>query len=327
MIYIDFNNYLRASYSFAVEEYIMQNHQQFPDEYFLFWTTTPTLMLGRYQNTLDEINQDYVAEHNIDVVRRNSGGGTIYTDNSCWQYTFITWREQGKVKEFRDFTAPVVAALRQLGVNAEFSGRNDLMLENKKFSGTAQYSMGDRFLHHGAILFDTDLHSLTAALKVNNDKLQRKGVASISDYVTNIKPYLSEQMNSTEFKNAMLDLLGNSMKRITLSDNALVAIAQIEQSKFRTKQWNYGQSPGYNISNKQQFGGGKVEAKLLVIDDIIRECVLYGDFFLDGDITEIERALVGVKYDYANVYACLRGIPSANSIYRIPLDALINCIV
>jgi lipoate-protein ligase A len=200
MKYIEFDNQLKASYSFALEEYLM-SQSKFLDEYFMFWRTSPTLMIGRFQNTIEEINVEFAKENGTKVVRRNSGGGAIYTDENCWQFSFITWKEFGKVKNFCYFARPVIAALKELGVNVVFSGRNDLLLNDKKISGNAQFNIGNRFLHHGTILFDVNVDNMIKSLVVGDEKIISKGIKSVRERVTNIKQSLYDSnITSEEFR-------------------------------------------------------------------------------------------------------------------------------
>lgn len=327
MKFIDFKNHLRASYSFAVEEYIMKN-AKFDDEYFLFWRTNPCLMIGRFQNTLEEINKEFARENHIEITRRNSGGGTVYTDPECWQFSFITFKKDGKAKDFKEFTTPVIDALKKLGANAEFNNRNDLNIDSKKFSGNAQYSTDNRFLHHGTLLFDTNLDNLVLSLKVNDEKILSKGIKSVRDRVTNLKPHLQKpQMNSIEFRNEMIQLLKGDMETIYLSEQDLKEISNIENSKFNTWEWNYGASPEFNLSKSQRFEGGKLEIQLLVKNGIIRDCKIFGDFFCSGNINEICDSVIGCKYQKNEIENKLLKTNAANMLYKISFNELLSCFV
>ena len=302
MKYIKLDNQLRASYSFALEEYIM-TQPKFKDEYFIFWRTLPTLMIGRFQNTIEEINTKFVEENKINVIRRNSGGGTIYTDENGWQFSFITWKENGRGKDFRSFTIPIMDALKELGLNATFSGRNDLMLENKKFSGCAQFSTGNRYLHHGTILFDTNIENMVKGLLVADDKIISKGIKSVKERVTNIKSALYHpNISSEEFKEKMISIIAKKMKVINISDeDDLIAIKKIEEKKFLDWNWNYGKSPDFNITKTTQTAGGKFVVNLNVKNGIITDCKLNGDFFFMGDIIDFEKNLIGCVYEKSAV--------------------------
>jgi lipoate-protein ligase A len=326
MKYIEFDNQLKASYSFGLEEYIM-TQPKFKDEYFIFWRTLPTLMIGRFQNTIEEINAKYAEENKINVIRRNSGGGTIYTDENCWQFSFITWKEYGKVKDFRLFTKPILDALKKLGIDAVFSGRNDLLFGDKKFSGNAQFSIGNRFLHHGAILFDTNIDNMVKALLVGDDKIISKGIKSVRERVINIKQYLSNpNITSEEFKEKMISIVGNEMETIAIDEEDLMEIKKIENEKFLDWNWNYGKSPEFNITKTTETQGGKFIVNLDVRNGVITNCKLNGDFFFTGDIIDFEKNLIGCKYEKISIQERILG-NFIGSFYLINDVDLAGCFV
>jgi len=317
---------MKSSNAFAVEEYIMKN-PTFEDEYFMFWRTRPTLMIGRFQNTIQEINSQFAKENKIDVIRRNSGGGTVYTDPNCWQFSFITWKKAGQVKDFRDFTKPVVEALHKLGVNAEFSGRNDLLCDGKKFSGNAQFGMKDRFLHHGTILFDTNLENLVRSLNVTDEKIISKGIQSVRERVTNVRPHLIIDLSSMDFRDKMISMLKADMKQIVLSENDLAEIEKIEIGKFLTWEWNYGNSPAFNITKSNRFDGGKIEVQLDVKNGIVETCSIFGDFFCNGDISVIQNSVIGCRYEINEIRTALENVKASEMLYLIKTEELISCFI
>ena len=327
MKYIEFDNQLKATYSFALEEYIM-TQAKFADEYFMFWRTKPTVMIGRFQNTIEEINVKFIKENEIDVVRRNSGGGTIYTDENTWQFSFITWKEYGKVKNFRSFTQPIIEALKELGINVVFSGRNDLMFNGKKISGNAQFSIGNRFLHHGSILFDTNIENMVNSLLVSDEKIVSKGIKSVKERVTNIRQSLNNSdISSEEFKEKMLAIIGKKMETIDICNADLIEIKKIESKKFLSWDWNYGKSPEFNITKTTQTQGGKFVVNLDVKNGIIANCKLNGDFFFTGDIMAFERIFIGCKYEETAMSNKILTENNVGSFDSISNTDLINCFV
>ena len=325
MKYIEFENYLDASYSFALEEYIMKN-AEFKDEYFLFWNTKPTLMIGRFQNTIEEINMDFAKSENMDIIRRNSGGGTIYTDENCWQFSFITWKDGNKVKNFRDFTKPIIDALQKLGINSWFSGRNDLMLGEKKFSGNAQFSYKNRFLHHGSILFNANLENLVKAISPSNEKIISKGIKSIKERVVNLKDFLNDKnINTFTFRDRMLEILKQNMEIINLSEKNKEEVKNIEKNKFLTWDWNFGLSPDFNYSKSLRFAGGKVDINLNVSKGYIKDCKIFGDFFFNGDIKDLENNIINCKYEKNELLNLFNSFNIENYFYQIKCDELIEC--
>ena len=178
-------------FNFALEYYFMT--QRRPDDgLLLFWRVEPTLMIGRNQNTQSEIDEDFARRNGIHIVRRLSGGGTIYTDENTWQYSFIVPKSKDGV-DFKPYTDQIVATLCKLGVPAYFSGRNDILVSGRKISGSAQYIGRDVLLHHGSLLFGTDLERMAACLRVPEDKLASKGVRSVSGRVCTIAEFMKEK--------------------------------------------------------------------------------------------------------------------------------------
>lgn len=316
------NNSLDASFWFALEEYVMKT-EKFCDEYFLFWNTVPTLMIGRFQNTLQEINADFVRNNNMQVIRRNSGGGTIYTDPATWQFSFITWKQQGEAKDFKEFTKPVIEALQQLGVPAEFNNRNDILAGGKKFSGNAQFSMKDRFLHHGSILFDTNLDNLVLALHVDDEKFISKGIKSVRERVTNIKPFMNNAtMSSVDFSLKMRELLASDFEEEILDEHDVLEIEKIRVSKFQSWDWNYGHSPEYNLKKWHRFEGGKVEVQLMVKHGVISHCNIQGDFFSHSDMQMLCDAFAGCRHTPEDVNRVLLHSFHEGSIYKVSREEL-----
>ena len=229
MIYIETGS-TDVYYNFGLE-YYFSVEKLLPDTVFLFWRTTPTLMVGKYQNVLEEVNKPYAEAHVIRLVRRMSGGGTIYTDLGGWQFTFIQHKEAGEI-EFGSYIAPVIDALREMGVAATFNGRNDLTIAGKKFSGNAQYRLGDCIVHHGSLLFDTDIEQMVAATTVDSYKILSKSIKSVRDRVTNIREHLPAVMDVETFKEIMVRHImrgSNDTYVVTPEDEARIQTIAREQ--------------------------------------------------------------------------------------------------
>lgn len=325
MIYIETTS-TNPYFNFSLEYYLMKEKKLSDDTLFLFWQTDPTLMIGRYQNTLEEINQRYVSKNKINVVRRISGGGTIYTDLGGWQYSFIT---RGKADEinFAKYVAPIVEALNKIGVKAEFNSRNDLVIDNKKFSGNAQCMLSDYTLHHGSLLFDTDLGEMVKSITVDEHKIISKGIKSIRERVTNIKEHLIEPMGALEFKELMVQSIMNGSKnQYILTEEDIKRINEILKEKFETWEWNYGKSPKFNITKTGRFNGGKMEFKLDVNEGIIEKCTIYGDFFGTVDMNLFCNALIGCKYNKESIKETLEKNNLQSVFYKINYLNLIDVI-
>ncbi len=313
-----------AKFNFALEKYAMRQ-LNIADEYFMFWRTAPTLMTGRFQNTLAEINMDHARKKNIDIVRRVSGGGTIYTDMNGWQFSFIVKRKDRM--EFGTFTRPILDALRSLGVDAQLSGRNDLTIGGRKFSGNAQYSGKDVMLHHGSLLFDTNLEELVRLLCVDDEKIVSKGIKSVRQRVTNIAEHLDQKMTSTQFRDVMLSYLLRDMQTYKLTQKDIDAVNDIRRSQFDSWEWNFGSDPKFNVTKEARFAGGKLTAKSFVDNGRIQEIKFYGDFFASEDLGELEKSLAGCRYAEEDIKSALIASRAQDCFYNITLDEILSCII
>ncbi len=315
-----------AKFNFALEKYAMEE-LGIGSSYFLFWRTAPTLMIGRYQNTLAEINMPYAREHRIDIVRRVTGGGTIYTDPNGWQFSFIVRNPGERRIEFSRFTQPILGALHSLGVNAQFSGRNDLTIDGKKFSGNAQYVRQDVVLHHGSLLYNTDLSALVRALSVDDEKIVSKGIQSVRQRVTNIADHLPQKLSSLAFRDVMLSHLLRGMETYTLTEQDIRRVAEIRASIFDRWEWNFGNDPQFNITRENRFAGGKLNARIFVENGKIRDIHFYGDFFAKESLDPLKTALAGCRYEPEAVRAALTHANAQDYFYLISLDELYSCII
>lgn len=326
MIYVE-NNSMEAAFSFAMEYYFIKE-KDLGGDVFSFWRTEPTLMIGRYQITAAEINEVYAKEKGIKVVRRLSGGGTIYTDPRGWQFTFITRDKEHVDEGFRKFTAPILDALHNLGIQANLSDRNDLLIDGRKFSGNAQYRDKNCVLHHGSLLFDTDLEELVRSITVADDKIISKGIQSIRQRVTNISEHMSKKIDPLIFRDLMLkNILGEKDTTYILTEEDIKNINTITDSMFRTWEWNYGESPDYQVTKSRRFGGGKLEVRLNLADGRITDCRLLGDFFFYGEIGVLEKSLVGCPLRGEEIRTALAAALQGSSFFMITLDELVECIM
>ena len=315
MIYIETGS-SDVYYNFGVETYFTLE-KRLPDTVFLFWRTTPTLMVGKYQNVLEEINKPYADQHGIHIVRRMSGGGTIYTDPGGWQYTFIQHGQTQQI-EFRQYIAPVIDALGELGVHAEFNGRNDLTIDGKKFSGTAQYRMGDSLVHHGSLLFDTDIQQMVASTTVDSYKILSKSIKSVRDRVTNIAEHLPAPMDAETFKECMVrHIMGGSDAVYTITPDDDQCIREIAAEKFNNWERIYGADPKFNIERTGRLAGGKMQFKIDVQKGVIQSTAVYGDFFSTLDAETICAALAGCRYERSAVLDALQAHGIDGAVYRI----------
>lgn len=321
------NNHNDPRINLAVEEYVL-NYLDPSEEYAILWQNEPTVVIGRNQNTVAEVNGQFIKERGINVVRRLSGGGAVYHDFGNLNFTFIVDSDKDVVSNFEYFTKPVIEALASLGVKAEFSGRNDITIDGKKFSGNAQYWSKNRLLHHGTILFNSDLSVVQEALNVKADKLQSKGVKSVRSRVTNIYPYLKTPITIEEFKETLWKFLipGGEGKEYILSDEEWAIVHEIKEKRYAKWEWNYGASPECEMEKEARFAGGKLELKLNVTDGLIRDMTIFGDFFGEKDVAELANMLNGKQYRESVIADFLAEIPFEEYFIGITRDEFIHCL-
>lgn len=318
------NNSIDPHYNLAFEEYIFKN---LDEDFVLLWRNGPSIIVGKNQNTVEEINMDYVKENNINVVRRVTGGGAVYHDLGNLNFSFIT-KSHGNLIDFKTYNIPIIKALEKLGVNCELSGRNDIVIDGKKFSGIAQSLIKGRVLNHGTLLFDSKLDTLSKALNVKRDKIESKGVKSVASRVTNIKPYIKDDIDVIQFKQVLLknifEYFNQPVEIYELSEEDRKNIQKMVDEQYGTWEWNYGSSPEFNYKGYNRFEGGGVEVRLHVVNGIIKNCKIYGDFFGKGDVNELEKILQGVKYDKDEINKGLQDVTIGEYLGRITKEEFIK---
>jgi lipoate-protein ligase A len=295
----------------------------------LFFINEPCILVGKHQNAFEEIHVDYVRENNIHVVRRLSGGGAVYQDLGNLNFSFITKDDGKSFANFRKFTEPVIQALHKLGVKAEFSGRNDILVDGKKISGNAQFSSQGRMFSHGTLMFNVDLDRVSKALNVKQEKIQSKGVKSVRSRVANISDYLSEPMTIEEFKQVLLDHIfagQNPIPQYVLTEKDWEVIHQISKERYQNWDWNFGESPEFNVQNSKRFAIGSIDVRLDVREGIIRNCKIYGDFFGVGDVADLEQRLSGIRYDREEIEKALADVDVTYYFGAISKEELIDLI-
>ena len=335
MLFVDNQENTDPRTNIALETYLVENRLT-DQPLLLFYINEPSIIIGRNQNTVEEVNQHYVEEHGIHVVRRMSGGGAVYHDLGNFSYCFIQ-EEHGPARDFSVFTRPVIEALHQMGVTgAKLEGRNDLLIDGKKFSGNAMYIRNGRMTAHGTILYDADLDAVTAALKPRADKIESKGIKSVRSRVTNIRPYVADayqHLNTREFRDhLLLRIFGvNSRADVpeyTLSADDWAQVAAIRAERFANWDWNYGRSPAFTSERYHKYPQGAVDFRFNVEQGgNIKEIKIYGDFFGVGDIADVEKRLTGIPYRRNAITAAFADIDTALYFGGIAAKDLIDQLV
>lgn len=328
MKFIDNRGITDPKINLAIEEYILENFGE-KDTYLLFYVNSPSIIIGRNQNTIEEINTDYVDEKGISVVRRLSGGGAVYHDEKNLNFSFITKDDGNSFQNFAKFTQPVVDALNHIGVPAELQGRNDLTADGRKISGNAMFSTKGRMFSHGTLMLDSELEELTKALKVKKIKIESKGIKSIRSRVANISEFLDEPISMQEFKDLILRYIFDvedvkDVPQYVLTEEDWKKIHEISENRYQKWEWNYGKSPSFNYQESAKFPGGLVDVRLDVKKGMIENCKIYGDFFGLGNIKELEEALTGVRHNRANIREALVKVDVSHYFGRISKEEFLG---
>ncbi len=298
------------AYNLALEQYVFE-HMPRDRGYFMLWQNDNAIIIGRHQNTLAEINEPYVREKGIRVVRRLSGGGAVYHDLGNLNFTYIMDAGEDNRLDMKLFCEPIANALQSLGAPAEVNGRNDILLDGMKFSGNAQYVRGGRVMHHGTIMFDSDLSVVGNALRVSEEKMQAKGVKSVRSRVTTVKPYLPQDVTLERFKELLVqELFKNApMQTLVLTQADLEAIETIKRERYDTWQWNYGASPAGTLLRKRRVEGcGTVEARIAADHGTITDITFSGDFFSAVEPETLAPRFVGKKLTREGFKQALSGV-------------------
>ncbi len=301
----------------AAEEYLLKN---FNEDIFMLWQSEDTVVVGKHQNALGEINYPFVREKNITVARRISGGGTVFHDSGNVNFSFIKNVKSPAEISFRIFTEPVIKALAKLGIEATTSGRNDLLIEGKKVSGNAEHVFKNRVLHHGTLLYNSDLKNLGQAIKVVPGKYQSKAVQSNRSEVANISSFLKNKLEITEFIRFLIDVQVEKPESrfYEMNETDIQKINILVAEKFRNWDWNFGYSPKYNFKNEVEVDGKSLSIQLDVKKGIIEECVISGDYFPVETSKQISAHLQNKKHffeDIQNVFSELKIESSTEMIF------------
>lgn len=310
MKFIDNKGITDPRINLAIEEFALKN-LDINETYLLFYINEPSIIIGKNQNTIEEINSEFVEANGIHVVRRLSGGGAVYHDLGNLNYSFITKDDGESFHNFKKFTEPVISALRKLGVNAELSGRNDIVVEGRKISGNAQFSTKGRMFSHGTLMLDSEIENVVSALKVKKDKIESKGIKSIRSRVANISEFLPEKIAIADFRSLLLRSIFGGMENVeeyVLTDSDWEKIHQLSAERYQKWEWNYGKSPKFNLQRSHRFPVGQIDIRLEVNKGVIEDCKIYGDFFGVGDVSDIERILMGVRYERHEIEHALKDV-------------------
>ncbi len=312
------------AFNLATEEYLLKNKSE---DCFYLYINNPSIIVGKNQNALAEINVEYVKENNIDVIRRLSGGGAVFHDPGNLNFTFIMNELKDKSVDFRKYIQPILDVLKTLGVDAKFEGRNDMTIQGKKFSGNAKYFYNDKVLQHGTLLFNSKLPDLSQALKLNPLKYKDKAIKSISSRVTNISEHLNHNVTLEEFEERIINHVRNmysDSEIYELTDSDVEAINTLVEEKYNTWDWNFGHSPKYNFQKGIKTNGGHIEINLEVEKGEIKKAKIFGDFFNMREVSELENLLIGLPHEQKHIKELLTTIGVDNYISNVTVEEFVE---
>jgi lipoate-protein ligase A len=319
------NPHTRPSFNLAVEEWLLRNSRE---DVFMLWRNAPAVIVGRHQNTLAEIDQDFVRERGIAVIRRITGGGAVFHDLGNVNFSFVRLGHSDGGLDFARFPAPVLEALRAMGVECGFDGRNDLVAGGRKFSGNAQHIERDRVLHHGTLLFDSRLEDLAGALCPDSLKFQDKAVKSVPARVGMLKEHVPHR----DVEAFMRDLFAHMLRTLPGTRRDLCveeekAVEELAQARYERWEWNFGISPAYGFARRARIPAGAFEVRLDVQQGVIRAACIRGDFFALRPVEELEALLCGCLHEREALAARLESADPSGYVQGLNAKDFLACLV
>ena len=308
-------------FNLAAEEYLFRN---FDEDLFLLYINSPSVVVGKHQNALAEINPWYVRENKIEVIRRLSGGGAVFHDLGNLNFSFHQRVKDTAKISFQSFNEPVVEVLRDLGVPAEISKRNDIFVNGYKVSGHAEHVFRNRILSHGTLLFNAERAKLSKALKNESGTYSHKAIQSVRSEVANITDFLQQPLTITEFGQLIFKriLANNSEGKIyelTLEDSK--AINDLVREKYSTWEWNFGYSPKYRFEKSIGEGESRLNVSVWVEKGIIKEIEVDGSGLNEMGKKAVQQALLNSPHQFDSIERILLTL---NSKMRLN-SQLFNC--
>lgn len=298
------HDYHDPYFNLASEEYFLKQKDGF---YLYLWINAPSVIVGVNQNAYKEVNLNYTENNKIKVVRRLTGGGAVYHDLNNVNYTVIAPYHESE-NLYKEFSTPVIEYLSSLGLNAEFSGRNDILIDGKKISGNAQTVYNGRVMHHGTLLFNVDTSVLSSALNPSKIKMESKGIKSVRSRVVNIQDCLKNPLTVTEFMNGLAQKFLQTSEKYQLTEQDISAITKLRDEKYSTYEWNIGRSPKGSMVLENKFDFGILTITFDVNSGKIENANIHGDFFSKKDVSELAEKLNGVRFEKQPVLLALDDI-------------------
>jgi lipoate---protein ligase len=310
MLLIDNRNITDPQINLAIEEYALRN-LPVTENYLLLYINRPSVIIGKHQNPLQEIDRKYAEEHAVPVLRRISGGGAVYHDLGNLNFSFISRYEKSRFNNYRESTRPVIRTLKSLSVTAELNNRNDIVVGERKISGNAQFTSRDRMFSHGTLLFNTDLNILNKVLQPTEGKYESRGRKSVPSRVANIREFFSSKMEIAEFEQRILRSIFGSADDVPtyhFNNAEWDEILSLSEHKYNSWDWNYGESPSFVVRSGRQFPRGHIELSISVERGMIAKVEIRADESLRILADSLKKKLPGVKHRPEDLSRCLNEI-------------------
>lgn len=326
MLLIDNGNSHDPAFNLALEEYCLLN-LPIAENYLLLYVNAPSIVIGKHQNAMEEINTDFVEDCGIPVLRRISGGGAVYHDLGNLNYSFIRKYDRAHFNNYASSTGTMAAALRKMGVPAELNARNDILVDGRKASGSAQAVRRDRMASHGTLLFRSDLDKVTRSLKPKPGNITSKGRQSVRSSVVNISEFMPATMDLDAFRTALLAKLFHGTSRppqYKLTTDEMAQVEKLASGKYRTWEWNYGGSPAFTLQRTALLGTGEVEVRLSVKDGLLRSIAFQQGDGLPEHFLRLEQALTGTRYHRGDLHASIWNVLTSGEPSGVGVDELVR---
>ena len=323
-MFLLYNDSTDPAFNLALEEYVLTKLRK---DIIILWRNNRSVIIGRNQNAVEEIDIDFIERSGITVIRRQSGGGAVFHDLGNINYTVIQPLGKEDFNNYARFTAPICSFLQSLGINAELKGRNDLLIEDMKFCGNAQAVRNGWIMHHGCILYNADFSDLAKALRPHPAKISGKGIRSVRSRVTNVADHMSEPMEAEEFLQKLyyFFLQGDpDMQEYTLTKEDIAEVDELVEKKYSKWEYNFGRSPAYKYQKSAAFPFGVVDVRVSADGAVINDVAIFGDFFGISDISELKAKLIGVRHTRAHIAEALIGINLGDYISGISQEEFLD---
>lgn len=318
---------LDARFNLALEQYMFDKMNRDKD-YFMLWQNKNAIVVGKHQNTFAEVNQSMVEKHNTTVVRRLSGGGAVYHDLGNLNFTFIINKADAHCLDILLFCEPIRTLLKTLNIDANITGRNDIQIGDKKFSGNAQYIKDGRVMHHGTIMFNSDLDMVAAMLNVAGDKYLSRAISSVRSRVTNVSEYLEEKITVQQFADMVQKFIAKDAPSYTLSKKDLKEIEDIKSKRYDLWEWNYGEMGDYSVVKERRVENvGKIYAYIKLEAGVISSIDFKGDYFATEDSSKLQNLLIGSRLERGELYEALRDLDCGLYFHNLKNQDLIDILV